>query len=362
MARLETGWESGRGGPDGLRPAGGLAPLMIGGQAVIEGVMMRSPRSFAVVCRRPTGEIVVREDAWQPLWAGLKFLRWPVLRGSVVMAESLMNGFSALSFAAQQQTVGLSDPPRQSLGARAASEPEMSKAATYGMLAVSIVFGLALFVGVPHLLAWLLGELFGFDTASFLFHLVDGIIKVALLVVYMAAIGRLPEIRRVYQYHGAEHKSIAAYEAGLPLTVENARSQSRFHPRCGTSFLLIVVAVSIVLFAIALRGQISEVPIIDHLLKIVLKVPLMLPVAGLSYELLKLSGRAYDRSRLARAVAAPGLWLQKITTREPDDSQLEIALISIRKTLWRERQGAAATAAGTVEVYPSAAEVPLPTG
>jgi uncharacterized protein YqhQ len=211
---------------------------------------------------------------------------------------------------------------------------------------------------VPHLLAWLLGNLFGFDSTTFVFHIVDGVIKAGLLIGYMAAIALLPDVRRVFQYHGAEHKSIAAYEAGLPLTVENARAQSRFHPRCGTSFLLIVVGVSIVLFAVLLRGQISSVPVVDNLVKILLKLPLMLPVAGLAYELLKLSGKNYDRHAWARAVARPGLWLQKITTREPDDAQLEIALISIRKTLWRERQGV--TAAGAVEIYPSAADVPLP--
>ncbi len=336
------------------------AKVDVGGQAVIEGVMMRSPKSFAVVCRRPGGEIVIKEAAWQPLWSGYKFLRWPVLRGSVVLVESMMNGFSALSFAARQQTVSDAPHPR-SLGARAAAdEGEMSAAATYGMLAFSIAFGLALFVGVPHLLAWALGTWLGFDSSTFVFHLVDGVIKVALLITYLAAISMLPDIRRVFQYHGAEHKSIAAYEAGLPLTVENARAQSRFHPRCGTSFLIIVVGVSVVLFALLLKGQISTVPVVDNLAKILLKLPLMLPVAGLAYELLKASGKAYETSRLARALSAPGLWLQKITTREPDDAQLEIATLSIRKALWRERQGVAVASAPTIEVYASAADVPLP--
>ena len=338
-----------------------MARFDVGGQAVIEGVMMRSPRSFAVVCRRPSGEIVIKEAAWQPVWASLKFLRWPFFRGSVMLVESLVNGLDALSFAARQQTITTpAGPVPQSLGARAADPGDegMSKAATYGMLAVSIAFGLALFVGVPHLLAWLLGTIFGFDSTTFTFHIVDGVIKAGMLIGYMAAISLLPDVRRVFQYHGAEHKSIAAYEAGLPLTVENARAQSRFHPRCGTSFLLIVVGVSIVLFAVLLRGQISSAPIVDNLAKILLKLPLMLPVAGLAYELLKLSGARYDKSGWARTIAAPGLWLQKITTREPDDAQLEIALISIRKTLWRERQGE--TSAGTVEIFPSAADVPLP--
>jgi uncharacterized protein YqhQ len=228
----------------------------------------------------------------------------------------------------------------------------MSDGATWAMMALSIAFGLGLFVGVPHLLTWALG----FDSKSFSFHIVDGVIKVFLLVAYMAAISLLPDIKRVFQYHGAEHKAIATYEAGLPLTVDNARAQSRFHPRCGTSFLLIVVAVSVVLFAVLLRGSISDVSIIDNGAKILLKLPLMLPVAALGYELLKVSGKMYDRSALARGLAAPGLALQHITTREPSDDQLEIALLSIRKTLWREQQ-AQQVAGDDLCVYRTAAEV-----
>ncbi len=335
----------------------------VGGQAVIEGVMMRSPHSFAVVCRRPNGQIVIKEDAWQPLWAGYRFLRWPFLRGTIVLLESLMNGMSALSFAADQQAYEqkpATGAATLSLGARAASQPEeLPAAAKFGMIAMSLAFGLALFVGAPHLASWALGNVFGFDSSSVAFHAVDGAIKMVLLVGYLAAISLLPDIKRVFQYHGAEHKSIFCYEQGLPLTVENARAQTRFHPRCGTSFLLIVIMVSVVLFAAFLRGHLSSSPIADNLLKIGLKIPLMFPVAGLAYELIKLSGKYASTSRIARAVAAPGMWLQKITTREPSDEQLEIALISIRKTLWRERSGAAAQP-GKIEVFPNAAEIDLP--
>ena len=336
----------------------------VGGQAVIEGVMMRSPASFTVVCRRPDGSIVIKEEAWRPLWAGVKPLRWPGLRGAVVLLESLWNGVSALTFSANQQVVANDEkkpPPLRSLGARSADQPEdAGPLATWGMVLLSLVFGLGLFVGAPHLAAWALGSQMGFDSSSFTFHAVDGAIKLVLLVGYMAAISLLPDVRRVFQYHGAEHKAIFTYERGLPLTVENARAQSRFHPRCGTSFLLIVIMVSVVLFSAALTYQLSETAIVDHLLKIAIKVPLMFPVAGLAYELIKLSGRKCDTSRLARAMSKPGMWLQKITTREPDDAQLEVALISIRKTLWRERMGAAADAppgARGIEVYASAAEV-----
>ena len=338
----------------------------VGGQAVIEGVMMRSPSSFTVVCRRPDGAVVIKEEAWRPLWGSIRFLRAPFLRGAVVLLESLVNGISALTFSANQQVVPeeKDDKPKlRSLGARAADDPgDSSHLATWGMVAISVIFGLALFVGAPHLAAWGLGSLFGFDTSSYLFHAVDGVIKLVLLVGYMATISLLPDVRRVFQYHGAEHKAIFTYERGLPLTVDNARAQSRFHPRCGTSFLLIVIMVSVVLFSAALTYRLSDTVLVDHLLKIAIKVPLMFPVAGLAYEIIKLSGRRCDTSRIARAMAAPGMWLQKITTREPDDQQLEIALISIRKTLWREKMGKGAPPIGArgIEVYPSGGEVDLP--
>lgn len=360
---------------------------------------MRSPKSFAVVCRRPDNSIVIKESEWRPVWAGFKPLRWPLLRGGVVLLESLVNGISALTFSANQQMIepaaeaaaepsgenlgaaaqaGSKDEttpaksaakaasaPLRSLGARAADQqPDDSGSAlaTFGMVAVSLAFGLALFVGAPHLAAWGLGELLGFDTSSVAFHAVDGVIKLAILVGYMAAISLLPDIRRVFQYHGAEHKAIYTHELGLPLTVEHARKQTRFHPRCGTSFLLIVIMVSVVIFSATLRFEISDSAVVDNLLKIAIKIPLMFPVAGLSYELIKLAGKHWETSRLAKIGSAPGLWLQKITTKEPDDAQLEIALISIRKTLWRESLGESAAPVGVqgIEVYASADEIDLP--
>ena len=351
---------------------------------------MRSPRSFAVVCRLPDGSVVVKEEEWRPVWGGLRFLRFPVLRGAVVLLESLVNGISALTFSADQAMAAEEkakreaeaaaadpeplataavvsegtepakpEPPARSLGARASDQPEESShLATYGMVAVSLVFGLALFVGAPHLAAWGLGELLGFDASSFTFHAVDGVIKMAILIGYLAAISLLPDVRRVFQYHGAEHKAIFTHEKGLPLTVENARAQTRFHPRCGTSFLLIVIMVSVVLFSATLTWRIAESTTLDHILKMLIKIPLMFPIAGLAYELIKLAGKKCDTSALARAMSAPGMWLQKITTREPDDDQLEIALISIRKTLWRESVGDDAPPIDSgVEIYPPGADV-----
>ena len=357
--------------------------------------MMRSPKSLAVVCRRPDGSIVVKEDEWRPLWGKSRLLRLPFLRGGIVLLESLVNGMSALTFSASQQMHGApravehsqttspagSEPaleaeadvkqkpanaglPTRSLGARSAEQPEeMSGVAMYGMVAVSLVFGLALFVGAPHLAAWGLGSILGFDASSVTFHAVDGVIKLAILIGYMAAISMLDDVKRVFQYHGAEHMAIFTYEAGLALTVENARKQTRFHPRCGTSFLLIVIMVSVVLFSALLSFPLSESTVIDHLLKILIKIPLMFPVAGLAYEFIKVAGKHCETSHLARAFSTPGMWLQRITTRVPDESQLEIALISIRKTLWREAQGSLPPKVpGNLgyEVFANADEIDLP--
>lgn len=327
--------------------------IAVGGQAVMEGVMMRSPHSLAIVCRTGAGELVVKEQPWRSLWERLRFLRWPLLRGAVVLVESLVNGMSALSFSArvQSEDEGAGQEGSAPKGPQADSgASEESTASFAGVIAVSVLFALALFVGLPHLVTALLG----FSAASLEFHLVDGAIKATIFIAYLAGIGLMPDIRRVFMYHGAEHKAIFTYERGREMTVEQARIQSRFHPRCGTSFLFIVILVSILIFAVTLRFPLVDNRLLDNLLKVFIKVPLMLPVAGVSYELLKLSAR-FERNPIVRIFTAPGLWLQRLTTREPTDDQLEVALISIEKTLWREAQAEpeAALASEEVEVFAS---------
>jgi uncharacterized protein YqhQ len=226
-------------------------------------------------------------------------------------------------------------------------------------VATALILVLAFFVVLPHLLTWLLG--FKPDAVSF--HLVDGVIKLGVLVAYVGGIALLRDIRRVYQYHGAEHKAIATHEAGEPLTVESARAHSRFHPRCGTSFLLIVILASVLIFAVTLKARIAQPALLDHVLKILIKLPLMLPIAGISYELIKLAGR-WPRSPIVRTIVAPGLWLQRLTTREPDDSQLEIALTAVGRALARDAARDATltreltTFAGYEEVLASPAAAP----
>lgn len=315
---------------------------------------MRSPNAFVVVCRRPGGDIVVREQRWHSLTNRLKFLKWPFFRGGVVLLESLLNGMSALSFSAQQQEEAEGEG-KDSEGSGSGSPQALTPAAMTGMVALSVVMALALFVGLPHFLTWLVG----FSTDTLAFHLVDGLFKVIILVGYIAVIGLNKDIKRVFMYHGAEHKAIWAYEKGLELTVDNVRAQSRFHPRCGTSFLVLVILVSVFLFALLLQFPLSEITIVDHLLKVLIKVPLMFPVAGLAYEGIKLSGKLRG-NRLVALLIAPGLWLQRLTTREPDDGQLEIGVLSLRRTLAREQQAAGPgplpESVPEVEVYASFTE------
>lgn len=330
----------------------------IGGQAVLEGVMMRSPKSFVVAVRRPDQQIVVREQAWETLLGGIKPLRWPFLRGAIVLIESLWNGMSALNFSAEQAM------PDEGGGAAASAPREATakeRAALAGTMALSLAFGLALFVGAPHLLTWLAGVALGIplETQGFAFHAVDGLFKAGIFVGYLAFISRLPEIRRVFEYHGAEHKAIWAYESEQPLTPENAAKHATLHPRCGTSFILIVLALSILLFAAIFPfvPRVSSNAALNQLAMIGIKLPLMFPLAGISYELQRLSAKK-GAPRLLRWAVAPGLLFQRITTREPSRDQLEIAVIALGRALAREEGRGAADGVKLFRDFDGAIAVP----
>lgn len=337
-------------------------PMSVGGQAILEGVMMRSPHSLAIAVRRPNGEIVVKEDRWVSIWDKARWLRKPFLRGAVVLFESMHNGMKALTFSADEASKYLEEQEVAEAAAKASVEPigagsqlgsanpalpkeaaagGMSQLAIVGTIAVSIAFGFALFAALPHFLTWAAGHLLGSEALisgkDLGFQIVDGIIKIGVLVGYMALISRMPDIQRVFQYHGAEHKSIFCYEKGLPLTVANARTFVTLHPRCGTSFLLITVVTSIVLFSLIfpLMPEISDKKWLNQLAYVFVKLPLMFPVAGIAYEMTRLSAR-FPTHPVVRGFTWPGLQLQYITTKEPDDSQLEIALVALQMTLRRE--------------------------
>lgn len=311
----------------------------VGGQAVIEGVMMRGPGSLAIAVRRPNGSIALREAPWRSIWNRLKFLRWPFLRGTVVMAEAMVNGMQALSFSAREAAP---EEEREQAGQGGGS----GLALALPML-LSLVVAVGLFKLLPHLAATHVGTLFRgspLTVDEVLYHVVDGAVKIAIFVGYVAAIGLMADIRRVFMYHGAEHQAIYTHEAGEELIVENARGKSPLHPRCGTAFLMVVILIFILVAAVLMplapewakpgEGK----PWFTHLLLVLLKLPLLLPVAGLAYEFNRFAGRHVDSPWL-RPLLWPGLAMQLLTTRKPTDDQLEIALVSLRTALWREAAG-----------------------
>lgn len=335
------------------------AKLKVGGQAVVEGVMMRSPHSLAVAVRRANGEIVCRESAWRSLWERFRFLRWPFLRGSVVLLESMVNGISALNFSAK---VALADeeaekrrkqreesgepgpePADPAAGLEELQQHQVSDWVVWGTVVFALGLGITLFVALPHFAVWLGSQLAGRELTveEFWFHLIVGVVKFLVFIGYIALISLMKDVRRVFMYHGAEHQSIYAYEAGQELTVESARGHRPLHPRCGTTFLIMVIAISILVFSLVfplillLVGEPTAIGWLNQVIYVGIKLPLLFPIAGLAYEFQRLTSRYMDRW-WARLLAWPGMGIQRMTTRPPTDDQLEVALTSLRKVLWRE--------------------------
>lgn len=288
----------------------------IGGQAVIEGVMMRAPNKFVIAVRQPDGTIAVKRDDIK--LDSNKILKKPIIRGLIGLYDALVLGIKALNFSAEKAM-----PEEFEKNGKA------SKMETFFSMFLGIALGIVLFLYLPLQLTELSKKLFPIVEQSFLvFNLVDGVLRIIFFIIYLLIISQLKDIKRVFSYHGAEHKCIYAYESGKELTVENARCMSRFHPRCGTSFLLIVLIVSIFVF--------SLIPKDSHfLIKFGSRILFMPLIAGISYEILKLSGK-HANNIIVKILIAPGLWLQKITTREPDDDMLEVAMISIKEALRKD--------------------------
>jgi uncharacterized protein YqhQ len=306
----------------------------IGGQAVIEGVMMRSPHFIAVAVRKPDRKIVIRNLPYRSASERFPLLKKPVLRGVATLIESMAQGIDALGYSAgvASQAAGEDGKPGE----------ELSSWAIAFSILTAFALGMGLFVALPHFLTAVLtsSPAVGISAQSPWFHLLDGAFKMGILLAYVYLIALMKDIRRVFQYHGAEHKSIYAFEAGQDLTVENARRQSTLHPRCGTSFLLFLVLISILVFSVVFPllnlTEFSANPVINHGLMILVKIVLMLPVAGLAYEFIKMCACRMGNP-LFRAMILPGLLLQKLTTREPTDDQLEVALASLRQVLRMEK-------------------------
>jgi len=290
--------------------------LQYGGQAVIEGVMMRSPRYFAVACRHPNGEIVLKlEDLANSWLARLRWLNRPFLRGTLALLDAMALGIRALRFSADVQLEEQTQTVQQK---------RINDLAIGSTMVVGLLIGLGLFVALPTTLTQLLPW-----KNPILLNMLDGILRIALFLGYVLAVGHLKEIRRVFQYHGAEHKAINTFEAGLPLTLENAQQQSRIHPRCGTSFVMVVLILAIFVFSLTGRPPIW--------LRIPLHIALLPVVAGIAYEVIKFAGRRKE-SRFTRWLLAPGLWSQRMTTREPEETQIEVALRALQAVVEQEQR------------------------
>lgn len=291
----------------------------IGGQALIEGIMMRGPFLTSMATRMPDGSIEV--ETWDTHKSGKTpwTRRAPFIRGIFNMVDSMMVGYSCLMKSAEKAGVE-EEPTKFDKWLEEKLGDNMMKVLGGFAVVLGVALAAVLFIFIPTGLSSLLKPLIG---AGIGLSLIEGLIKVIILVGYMWLCSRMKEIHRVFEYHGAEHKSIACYEAGLPLTVENIRPQRRFHPRCGTSFLFLVVFISIIVG--------SFISWDNPAIRMLLKLALIPVVVGISYELIKLAGRS--DGILTRIISAPGMWLQHITTCEPDDGQIECAIAALEAVI-----------------------------
>jgi uncharacterized protein YqhQ len=310
-----------------------MKPMAVGGQAVLEGVMMRAPGMVATAVRRANGEIVVKKEPQLTLSERHPIFKLPILRGAVGLIEMMVIGVRTLNFSAEVamqdagQSVGFNGNGRQE--AASSMKDNLRLGVT---VAFSLAVGVAVFFVTP-----LVVTTFFFDVEQepLWFNLIAGGVRIGILLGYLVAISLLKDIRRLFEYHGAEHKAVFAFEKGEPLTVEAAARQSRFHPRCGTSFLLIVMFVAIVLFSLLDAALIQWLGDLNVLMRVATHLPLIPLVGGVSYEFIRASAKRSETA-IGKLVVAPGLWLQQITTREPDASQLEVALVALRSALGQE--------------------------
>jgi uncharacterized protein YqhQ len=295
---------------------------LLGGQAVIEGVMMRFGGSVATAVRRADGTIQVRKESYVPLADRYSLLKLPVLRGAVGLVEMLGVGIRALNFSAEV-AVQDADPEAKPVSGG-------TRSAALGLtVVISFLAAIALFFALPLYVATAALDV---EQQPFFFNLVAGGIRVTVFIGYLLLLSMMKDIYRLFQYHGAEHKTVFAMEQGADLTVAACRARSRFHPRCGTSFLLVVMVVAIVLFALLDAFLIQQLGKITLILRLATHLPLLPLVLGVAYEFVRFSARHAD-SALGRLVVAPGLWLQRITTKEPDDAQIEVAIAALRAAI-----------------------------
>ena len=286
----------------------------IGGQAVLEGVMMKNGDDYAVAVRKEDGSIVIRKDAYKGVLSGTPVRKIPVIRGFFVLIDSLVLGLRVTDYSASMYDPDESADP----------DSPKEKLITGLILAASMVIAAGLFILLPYTVASFLTD--GLGNTNLLV-IIEGILRLAIFLVYIRAITAMKDIRRLYQYHGAEHKCINCIESGLPLTVENARKSTRLHKRCGSSFTMFVMLISIIMFFFIRTDS--------HVLRVVLRIVLIPVISGVSYEIIRLAGTSSNP--IITFISKPGLWMQLMTTDEPDDEMLEVGIASVEAVFdWRK--------------------------
>ena len=297
-------------------------PMQVGGQAVIEGVMMRAKGMIATAVRRPDGTIIVKKEEFRSLIERHPRLKIPILRGAVGLIEMMYIGIKTLNYSAE---VALNHSEVE-------TTPPNKGATTFALvvtLMVALILGIGIFFFLPLFAAT---QFFTIEQNPLQFNLIAGAIRISILLAYLYAISLIKDIYRLFQYHGAEHKAVFTFERSAPLTIRSAMNFTRFHPRCGTSFVLLVMFVSIFLFSLLDVGLLFFVDSLTLPIRLATHIPFIPIVGGISYEVLRFSAK-HATSSLGRFLVAPGLWLQRITTKEPDEAQMEVSLAAIKAAL-----------------------------
>lgn len=298
-------------------------PAYFGGQAVIEGVMIKGPKHISIAVRKPNKKISIKTDKYKPWGEKCAVFKVPFIRGIGTLFEMLAIGLNALTYSANE--------------ALEEEEEKLTGTALFFTVLLSIIFAIVLFVVIPYVLTMLLG--IQEESQSILFNFVDGIIKLIIFVLYIYLIGLMKDIYRIFQYHGAEHMAVNCFEAGKKLTINNVKKFSTLHPRCGTSFLLLVIFIGIIIFSLIPDIMMWIYPGFAELgwwskrgLLLAVRIIFLFPIAGISYEILRLAGK-FKENIFMKAIVFPGICVQKLTTKEPDNKQIEVGIASLKAAL-----------------------------
>lgn len=296
----------------------------IGGQAVLEGVMMKNKDMYAVAVRKPNGEIATEIDEYHGIAYGSKLLNIPFIRGAFVFIDSLILGLKSLNYSSSFYEEAPEKPSKLDEELEAVSGGHEDTFLMVVTTIISFLFAIALFMVLPYALSEFISKYIRNDS---LIAIIEGVMRILIFVLYILLISCMKDIRRLFQYHGAEHKCINCIEKGRPLTVSNVRKSSRLHKRCGSSFILFVMLISIILFFF--------IRVDSYVLRVLIRILLIPVISGISYEIIRLAGRT--EFFLVRLISLPGLWLQKLTTKEPDDDMIEVAIKSVEAVFdWKE--------------------------